>query len=287
MFDSFLQFSNSPEILENILASFFLILFLLLFRWFSVNRIRGWNIRSPELRLRWMVQIRNWSFLLLVAGLIIIWATEIRSLALSIAALAVAFAISGKELIMCLVGSFFKASSQSFQLGDRINISGLRGDVIDQNLIATKLLEVGPPPNGMQYTGKTVSIPNSIFLVTPVVNETLSQQVCLHAFQVDLNRELDSNWHEAEAVLLKAAGRVCQAYLPEAKLAMDKLARQSALDAPSVEPRVSVEFLSNKDIRFVVRVACLPNNRYKVEQAILRSFQRRFFKSDIKLTSVS
>ncbi|MFT5604801.1 MAG: small-conductance mechanosensitive channel [Paracoccaceae bacterium] len=104
--------------------------------WRFIRRI----VNAAELRRKWLVQSRNGLVLL---GLVIIWGEELRTLALSIVALAVAFVVATKELILCITGSIIKTASCSFDIGDRIQIKDYCGDVIDHNLLATTLLEVG------------------------------------------------------------------------------------------------------------------------------------------------
>lgn len=101
----------------------------------------------------------------------------------------------------------------------------------------------------------------------------------MHTFDVFLSREVDTRWKEAEKILLNVTERVCQNYLAEAKKAMDNLSRHTALDTPSVEPRVSLAFVEGKQIKLTVRVASLPKNRWKIEQALLKRFKERLFNS--------
>ena len=57
------------------------------------------NVASSELRGRLLVNSRNALVLLAVFGLVFIWGEQLRSLALSIVAIAVAFVVATKELI--------------------------------------------------------------------------------------------------------------------------------------------------------------------------------------------
>lgn len=102
------------------------------------------KVHSRELQRRWLVQTRNAFILLLMLGLIFIWGEALRTFALSIVAIAVAFVVATKELIVCVTGSIIKTGAGSFNIGDRIQVKDFRGDVIDQNILATTILEVGP-----------------------------------------------------------------------------------------------------------------------------------------------
>lgn len=280
LLDKLNHFYETAPWAGNIVSSLALLLILLGVRALSIRQIQRWKLQSRELKRRWLVQVRNWSVLLFLFGMVVIWGAEIRTIALSMAALAVAAVIATKELILCFAGSFVKASTQAFRLGDRIEIQNCRGDVIDQNLMGTKLLEVGPESSGSQYTGRTILLPNSHFLQYPITNESLDEGLSIHQFDVTLSREIDENWLEAETILLEAARRVCQTFVPEAKKARTKISKKSALRTPGAEPRVTIELLPYKDVRLHVQVACPLDQRYRVQRAILERFKRRFFKGE-------
>ena len=164
MFESFsnLQFSLPSEIIVShsliglVVSSSILIIVVLVLRALSARFIKQ-KIESYELRRRWLVQSRNGLILLMALGLIFIWGQELRTLALSVVAIAVAFVVATKELILCVMGSILKTGAGSFTVGDRIQVKDFRGDVIDQNLLATTILEVGPGKLTHQRTASDVA----------------------------------------------------------------------------------------------------------------------------------
>jgi len=225
------------------------------------------TVTAPDLRRRWLVQSRNGIILLLLLGLVMIWGNELRALALSIVAIAVAFVVATKELILCISGSILKSSARSFNIGDRIQVKDFRGDVIDQKLLTTTILEVGPGKNTYQRTGRMVVIPNAIFVSEAVVNESVTQNYVLHIVSVPFKRE--DNWRAAQEALLDAANRHCQPYLEKARRYMGRISEQLGLIAPSVDPRVTIEVPKAGEIHLVVRFPSKAAERDHIEQAIL------------------
>ena len=225
------------------------------------------SVPSQDLRRRWLVHSRNALVLLLLLGLVMIWAEELRTLALSIVAIAVAFVVATKELILCITGSILKMASRSFTIGDRIQIKDFRGDVIDQNILATTILEVGPGRITHQRTGRMAVIPNSLFLSEPVINESYTHDFILHVFTVPFKREDD--WRGSAEALLASANRHCAPYLSEVRRHMEQLSRQRGLDVPSVDPRVTVQVPTAGEIHLVVRVPARSGERGHLEQAII------------------
>lgn len=225
------------------------------------------TVGSLELRRRWLVNSRNGLLLFLLLGLVMIWADELRALALSIVAIAVAFVVATKELILCVIGSALKTGAGAFSLGDRIQVREFRGDVIDQQLLVTTILEVGPGRLTHQRTGRKIVIPNALFVSDPVINESFTQNFVYHVFTVPFRREDD--WRAAREAFLASARRHCEGYLDQARRHMQRINVKSGLETPSVEPRVSLHVPIAGEVHLIVRLPTRAAERGYIEQAIL------------------
>jgi small-conductance mechanosensitive channel len=226
--------------LDDVLATALLLMGIVLMRMVLVHRVKNGDFfRSQEVKRRWLVTIRNVCAGLLLLGLVIIWGSELRTMALSLVAFMVAMVLATKELILCFTGGLLKTGARAFSVGDRIEIAGLRGDVIDQSVLTTKLLETGPGLVSHQHTGRAVTIPNSMFLASPVINETFTSDYVLHIFTVPVANEPD--WKQKEAWLLEAAQEICWPFLEDARRHIGKIGSREGLGIPAVDPRVIVE----------------------------------------------
>jgi small-conductance mechanosensitive channel len=58
--------------------------------------------------------------------------------------------------------------TKAYAFGDRIENAGIRGNAVDHNALTTTILEIGPGQTSHQYTGRTMVIPNSFFLIIPL-----------------------------------------------------------------------------------------------------------------------
>ena len=270
MFDGLTSFQDqlaiSGTMLTLILETGILILVVILL-WALVSRFIKKKVYSKELQRRWLVQTRNALILVLVLGLVLIWGEELRTLALSVVAIAVAFVVATKELIMCVTGSILKTGARSFNIGDRIQIKDFRGDVIDQNILATTILEVGPGKLTHQRTGRMTVIPNAMFVSEPVINESYTHDFVLHVFTVPFKRE--ENWRAAQDAFLKSANKYCKPYLKEVRSHMEQLSQEMGLDVPTADPRVTIQVPTAGEIYLVVRVPVKSSQRSYIEQSIL------------------
>lgn len=221
-----------------------------------------------DLRLRWMVGLRNVVVLLALIGLASIWMDELRAFATAVVAFAVALVVATKEFILCINGSFLRATTNAYVIGDRISIDGHRGDVIDLTLFSTTLLEVGPGENYHLRTGRTVVIPNSLLLSHSVVNESSMKPYVLHVFSVPV----EGDWEKAEKILLNAAEAEAVPFLADAKERMKRLETTHGLDGLPTQPRVYVQIPEAGQVCLLVRTPTPIGRQGAIEQAILRKY---------------
>lgn len=250
----------------DILTTLALLVTVLFVRMLVARLIRSVESLPESHKLRWSVQLRWFSYLAILGGLLIIWATEIRTMAVTVMALAVAIVIATKELLLCVLGTILRASAAAFAVGDRIEINGIRGDVIDHGLLATTVLEIGP---GLQRTGHAVTIPNSQLLHTAVVNETFTDAYVLHVIAIPLR--IDAEWRLVEEAALRVAREVCAEFLAEARKYMYASARLHGLTMPFVEPRVVVQLPVPGQVNLLLRVPTPAREKGRTEQRILRA----------------
>ena len=259
------DFSVSHELVRLLFSTLFLIVTMLLLQAVASRIIRR-RVMSTELRRKWLVQSRNGLLLITLLGLFMIWGEELRTLALSVVAIAVAFVVATKELIMCITGSLLKTGSRSFDIGDRIQVKDFRGDVIDQNLLVTTILEVGPGKNIHQRTGRLIVLPNALFVSEPVINESFTHNFVLHVFIVPFMRKDD--WRSAQQALLAAATKHCAHNLEIIRRHMFKVSAQLGLEVPTVDPRVTLQFPDADEVHLIVRVPTKAAKKNYIEQSI-------------------
>jgi small-conductance mechanosensitive channel len=272
-------FSNSP-ILPDIVKSFILLVLVLTGRLALMRAVTHSASLSVETKRRWVLMIRNGVAAIFVIGLAFIWAHELSTFAVSLVAIAVALVLATKELILCLSGTVLRAGANAYTLGDRIEISGTRGNVIDQNLLATRVLEIGPGHSSSQYTGRAVVFPNSLLLSHPVINETFMKEYVVQVLTIPLMMEDD--WQGAEKLLLEIAMSECDPFMEEARVHMKQLEGKAWLDAPSVEPRVSLHVPEPGRIDLLLRIPSPAHRTSRLEQAILRRFLSAFTGKTVK-----
>ncbi len=260
--------------LRNLAVSSVVVLVILGLRGL-VTRLVVRHLHSAEERQRWLTGSRNTMVILLVLSLLAVWANAIQSFIISVIALAAAFVIATKELLLCLTGSLLRAVSGAFSLGDRIHWGTVHGDVIDISLFTTTLLEVGPAPSFHMPTGRTIVVPNARMLDTPVYSESKSGRYVVHTICIPLT--LQDDLERAQHVALDAIQEVCGDILEPAREWMESLEHtHNFIHTPSATPRVYLHLPEPNRVDLLLRFPSPLRRQGRLEQAILRRFLRAY-----------
>jgi small-conductance mechanosensitive channel len=260
---------DSSAVLDG-LTSLLLLLFLLIVRALIVRAIAKNPTLSMEAKRRWVVSVRNSIVFVLLVGLVVIWAHELQAFGLSLVALAAAFVLATKELILCWSGAALRVGGKIYSVGDRIQIAGHRGVVLDHDIFATRLLEIGPGQASHLYTGRVTVFPNSLLFANALIKENPGQEYGLYLLVIPLGDKDD--WRDAERHLLDAAKAECTSFMEVAGRQMKLLEQTNLLEAPSPEPRVTIQLSEPGRINLVLRFPAPDRGRSRIEQAILRRY---------------
>jgi small-conductance mechanosensitive channel len=263
-------FSIDSSVALDGLKSLILLLFLISVRALAVRWIAGNQTLSMESKRRWVVTTRNSVVLAFLIGLVIIWAHELQAFAVSLVALAAAMVLATKELILCWSGAALRVGSKVYAVGDRIQIAGHRGVVLDHDAFATKLLEIGPGQSAHLYTGRVAVFPNSLLFTNALIKENPEQEYGLYTLVVPI--KIDDDWQKAERTLVEAAKAECAPFMEEAVRQMKLLEQANLLEAPSPEPRITIQLPESGKLHLVLRFPAPDRGRSRIEQAILRRY---------------
>lgn len=120
-------------------------------------------------------------------------------LALVLAGLAVAL----QDVLKSVVAWLYISSRSGVRVGDRVEVNGVTGDVIDVGVLKTSLLEVGNLVYGLQPTGRVVTVPNYSLLSSNVFSDTVTNPYIWQEIRVVVTFE--SDWQRADAMLRRIA----------------------------------------------------------------------------------
>ena len=273
MWNTIQDWLNALPVSEEIIKSALMIVAIIAGRSILLSaHFRSHPDLSIENKRRSLVVSRNITMLLLLFGLAMIWAAQIQTLALSMFAVAAAIVVATKELIMCLSGSILRSVTKQYSIGDYIEINGLRGRVVDINMLNTLMMQIGPNPLIGQLSGKTLSFPNSLLLSHTVRRDNILGDYVIHTVEIPVPIHLDSD--EIISRLKDVLEPLCEPYVPAIKQHLENVQTQKLFITPAAQPRVSRVPHDDKVYNIIVRFASPVAKRLEIQQAILDEFLR-------------
>ncbi len=273
MWDTVRQWLHTLPVREEVVESVLMVMVLLVLRGVLLNLyLRRHPHYSIEEKRRSLVLSRNLTLILTIFGLAVIWATQIQTLALSMFAVAAAIVVATKELIMCLSGSILRSVTKQYSVGDYIEVNGLRGRVVDINLLNTLMMQIGPNPLVGQLSGKTLSFPNSLLLNHSVRRDNILGDYVIHTVEIPVPIHLDS---DVIVGRLKAVLEpLCQPYVPAIQRHLENVQAEKLFITPAAQPRVTRVPHDDKVYLIIVRYASPVAKRLEIQQAVLDEFLR-------------
>ena len=270
---------------EDIGNTLFLILIALIGRFLMVRMIKGRGGVLSDTRRRWISVVQNSTILFLVLGLIFIWSPQLSTFALSLTAFAVALVVATKEYILCVVGAIYRATSNPFAVGDWIEIQNLRGEVLTEGILTTKLQELGTGTSRFRFTGRILTIPNSVLLIQTVHNEHFRKHYLHHTFKVTVEPSIDPvNILKMVQPLLQSTN---EDKVKKARQSWTRLRNKMEIELPSTDPRVSIETTDVGKISFIMTVFCTPQDAMDIEMMVTQKILSEVAKMKEALESTS
>ena len=103
---------------------------------------------------------------------VLLWGHRISGMVTVISFLSAGIAIAVKEIIFDFFAGIYINTKKTFELEDRIEVNGIKGDVVNIRSLGFEVLEVGDRVNAEQSTGRIIHIPNSFVFLYPLKNYT-------------------------------------------------------------------------------------------------------------------
>lgn len=156
-----------------------------------------------------------------------------------------------------------------FSIGDRIEISGKKGYVVDVGMFHLTLREFGEWMQGDTFTGRLITVPNSTIFEIPVLNYTKDTPYIWDEIKISITYESD---HEKAKQLIKDSaleivGENMKKYSYYIFQKMD--IRELRKDLVE-EPQIRVEF-SESCLNFFVIYFCKTDKRREIKSEITES----------------
>jgi small-conductance mechanosensitive channel len=203
--------------------------------------------------------------LLVVLLVISIWFDDPTRLTTAMGLVTAGVAVALQRVITAMGGYLLILRGSVFNIGDRIVIGGVRGDVVALGFLQTTVMEMGEAHpeqpdapaawvRSRQYTGRLVTVSNAVVFDEPVYNYTRDFPFIFEEMTLPIRYEDD--WTKAERILLDAAEKHTVSVKELEEEAIKELRRRYFLGEDNPGPRVYWRLTDNwleMTVRFVVR----------------------------------
>lgn len=241
-------------------------------------------VKANETRYRLRKFITFLSYVVVILILSIIFSDRLGGLtvALGVAGAGVAFAL--QEVIASFAGWFAVTFAGFYKPGDRVQLGGIKGDVIDVSFLRTTVMEVGEWVKGDQYTGRVVRIANSFVFKEPVFNYSGDFPFLWDEITVPVKYGGDHRL--AREILLKVATEVVGDYSVGAAQAWTDFSKQYLLEDAFTDPMVTL-IADDNWMEFTVRYVVGFKSRRGTKDALFTRILDEFAKTDRRVEFAS
>lgn len=182
-------------------------------------------------------------------------------------------AVALQDVLKSIVGWLYISSRSPVQVGSRVEVAGVTGDIIDIGVLKTTLLEVGNLVFGRQSTGRLVTIPNFQMLNAHVYISAAENPFVWQ--EVKLTITYESNWQRAEAIMKEIGDELHAEIAPELEAGFYRLERRYAFKYGTLTPIVYLTLGDSgveMTLRFLVHVRRRRGSVDRVSRRILAGF---------------
>ncbi len=238
-----------------------------------VNR----RIKEVHIRYGWRKGLNYTATGLTLLFVGLVWINGMKSFATYFGLLSAGVSIALKDPILNFAGWLFIITQQPFKVGDRVEINGHIGDVIDIGLFQFLMIEVGNWVDADQSTGRIIHIPNELTLTTSLINYTKGFPYIWNEIGVLVTFE--SNWKKAKEILEGIVKKYAEHVSEAAKQSIEKASRKYAILYKNTSPRVYTS-VEDSGVMLTIRYLCKVRNRRGSAEKIWEDILEEFAKCD-------
>lgn len=272
--ENFIQ--NSPGVTYQIIQSVIAI-FVIWLIWFIALRIVNSRIPESKGQYKWR---KNLTYVSVFLGFLIvgnIWFEGLQSLATFFGLLSAGIAIALKDPVSDLAAWIFILWRKPLDVGDRIQVGDVKGDVIDIRVFKFTVLEIGNWVHADQSTGRVVHVPNHKIFTDSLANYTSDFEFIWNELEVLVTFE--SDWKKAKEILQAIADEHLEDFVDRAKQQVRRAKKSYLIHYRYLTPIVYTD-VQESGVQLTIRHLSDPRKRRNITEQIWEDTLRKFDEHD-------
>ncbi len=239
----FLNNYFKEQIFFKIFLSLFLIGMILVGYEIITGRIAKKVIKDRKTQFTFNKGILIISAVIFLFLIIQIWVENTESLVISYGIIAAGLAIALQDLFRSFVGGIIIALTSIYKIGDRVEVGGTFGDIMDIGILNTTMMELKGWVDAEQPTGRLIIMPNSIVMSGSIYNYTKDHNFIWDEIRVPLTYE--SDWKTAINNFLDIVKSETEEMTKQAEIEVERLGEKYYLPKKVTDPAVYVKLTDN------------------------------------------
>lgn len=270
-------FNIEKELLNRIIQTVLIFVGIWIINKLSVRFLYRGN--SDEMRkqyhLRKVIEYTTFFIGLLIIGNL--WVSNFQSVTTFLGLLSAGIAIALKDIFVNIAGWAFIYLRKPFDVGDRIQIGDVKGDVIDLRLFQFSLLEIGNWVDADQSTGRVMHVPNGKVFTDAQANYSIGFNYIWNEQVIYIT--LKSDFKKAKAILLDILNTHLKDELKLAEKEFLKAKHEHLIVYKQFTPMIFTD-ITERGIQLSMRYLCNPKKRRMMAHTIIESILERLGPED-------
>ncbi|ANV85406.1 transporter [Picosynechococcus sp. PCC 7003] len=205
------------------------------------------------------------------------------TVAVGVASAGITFAL--QEVISSIAGWIAISFGDFYKPGDRVQLGGIKGDVIDIGILRTTVMELGEWVDSDLYTGRIVRIANSFVFKEPVFNYSGDFPFLWDEIKIPV--KYGSNPQLAREILDRVLNEVVsEEIVLSAKKYWQKMLKKYLIENAKIEPRVTL-FLTDNWMEFTLRYVVNYKQRRSIKDQLFTQILDAFTKTQGQVSIAS
>ena len=232
------------------------------------------HIENNTVKYRSQKSIEIVAYFFLAIITVLYFTGNIKDFTLIIGLFSAGIAFTLQELILSVAGSLFIFVVKVYSPGDRIEINGIKGDVIDVDSIYTTMMEIGQWVESDNYSGRIIKLSNAFIFKGPVYNYSKDFPFIWDEFNIPIR--YGSDIELAKSIIIKIASETLSNYTKNSKSQWKEVVVKYYIEDAEVNPTLAITLTDNWikfNLRYIVDYKKRRSTKHTLNEKLIKAFE--------------
>lgn len=212
----------------------------------------------------------------------LLWGEKLSGIVTFISLISAGLTIAVREIIFNFFAGIYINLKKPFEIEDRIEINGIKGDVISMTSLSFEVLELGERVYGEQSTGRIVHVPNSYIFTYTLKNYTKVFKYIWDEIKVDVS--LDADIRKTEEILYEIVfdNETLREIPKKMEDAVDEAILEYRIYYNNLDPIIYIK-IERSHIEMYIRYLVNPKKARDVQNEINMRIMEEYQKGNLQL----